>query len=647
MRKKSLFTPCVRLFLFANFRARFCLCTDYAKESLNALQKNPLATPLTLAIFSVLSVAQANDSSDKLNQVVVTANNTPQSLASVTANTTVITAEDIENHQYHTLQDALRQVPGLSTYSSGGLGTNASIFMRGMSGKNILVLQNGMQLNDPTLTDGTTNFANIMLDDVERIEIIKGPQSGVWGANASAGVINIITNKGGNRANVNTEFGSNNQKKLAASLGAGNDKADFNFSFSDLSTDGFTAIKKYKTSGADDEKDPFAQQEASFRLGINFTKQQRLETFIKRSSGNSESDYSTPNTSSASTYESTLRQIRYLATIGQVDTKLYAQDSHIRRTYPAYGSVYEGKVNQFGAQADWHYAEKQQASFALGSKQLEDVKNNNSYYNRSASMNNTNQLFGEKWIITEAARYDEYNQFDNKTTGKIGTKYHFMPQGFVSANYGTGYNAPSLYQLTKLSTKTNKLTPESSTGYDATLALFGLELTYFHNEIKDELVTDSSYNYYNQNGTSKYEGIEASYKHNLDAINSDFSLNFTQQTAKDQDEKWLARRPEQQGGLTFDYYGLSKTHLGVQTKYIGTLYDKANQKGANIGNYSVTDLVADYQVNKHLSVYGKVQNLFGEDYTPAVASYESDNVTPKYVYNNGGTLSYLGVRGKL
>lgn len=605
-------------------------------------------TPIALAIFSVLSTAHAADSTKtNLDSVIVTANNAPQSLESVTSDTTVITAEDIENHQYQTLQDALRQVPGLTTYSNGGLGTTTSLFMRGMGGKNILVLQNGMQLNDPTLTDGTTNFANIMLDDVERIEIIKGPQSGVWGANASAGVINIITKKGGKRANVNFEVGSNNRKKLAATLGAGNDKVDFTFNFSDLSTDGFTAIKKYKTSGVGDEKDPFSQQEASFNLGINLTNQQRLEAFIKQGSGNSESDYSTPNTSSSSTYESTLRQIQYLAKLGDLSTKLYAQDSHIRRGYPAYSSVYEGKVNQFGAQADWLYADNQQANFALTSKQLEDLQKNNSYYNQSASLNNTNQLFGERWIVTEALRYDEYNQFDNKTTGKVGTKYHFMPEIFISANVGTGYNAPSLYQLTNLSTQTSKLKPESSTGYDASLGLFGLTLTYFNNEIKDELVTDSSYKYYNQNGTSKYDGVEANYKRSIDALNSDFSLNFTQQTAKDKDGKWLARRPEQQGDLTFDYYGFNQTHIGIQTKYIGTMYDKADQKGANIGNYSVTDLVADYQVNKHLSVYGKVQNLFGEDYTPAVASYESDNVTPKYVYNNGGTLWFVGVRGKL
>lgn len=168
-------------------------------------------TPIALAIFSICSASFAADDQN-LDSVVVTANNTPQNIGSVTSNVTVITAEDIANHQYQTLQDAMRQVPGLTTYSNGGLGTTTSLFMRGMGGKNILVLQNGMQLNDPTLTDGTTNFANIMLDDVERIEIIKGPQSGVWGANASAGVINIITKKGGKRANANLEFGSNNQK---------------------------------------------------------------------------------------------------------------------------------------------------------------------------------------------------------------------------------------------------------------------------------------------------------------------------------------------------------------------------------------------------------------------------------------------------
>lgn len=604
-------------------------------------------TPLALAIFSVLSTAHAADN-EKLNNVIVTANNTAQSLDSVTSNTTVITAEDIENHQYQTLQDALRQVPGLSTYSSGGPGTLTSVFMRGMDGHNIAVLKDGILLNDPSTPKGVANFENIMLDDVERIEIIKGPQSGVWGANASAGVINIITKKGGKRATVNFEVGSNNSKKLAANLGAGNDKADFAFNFSDSSTDGFTAIKKYKTSGTDNEKDGYQNQTVNFKLGLNPTKNQRIEAFIQKSnaSGNYDSTYpvNPDDSNSTSQYDNELRQLKYIATLGNVEAQLYGQDTHITRDSSGYGS--EAKINEFGAHTAWHYANKQQASFALGSRQFEDIKNKNSYYNRFAALNNTNQVFGEKWVITEAARYDEYNRFENKTTGKIGTKFTFVPQMFVSANYGTAYNAPSVYQISNLDTGVSKLTPESSTGYDTTLGAFGLEVTYFKNQVEDELRYGTS-GYYNQKGTSKYEGIEANYKRNIDSIKSDFSLNFTQQTAKDKDGKWLARRPEQQGGLTFDYYGLTKTHLGVQTKYIGTMYDKADRKGANIGNYSVTDLVADYQVNKHLSVYGKVQNLFGEDYTSAVASYESDNVTPKYVYNNGGTLWFVGIRGKL
>ncbi|MDX1795970.1 MAG: TonB-dependent receptor plug domain-containing protein, partial [Hydrogenovibrio sp.] len=177
-------------------------------------------SPVTFAVLAALSSLSsqnvlAQSDTTELDPVVVTANNTPQRLSSVTANTVIIDQAEIEQKQYKTLADAIRQIPGLSTYSNGGLGTQTGLFLRGMSGKNILVLQNGMQLNDPTLTDGTTNFANILLDDVERIEIIKGPQSGVWGANASAGVINIITKKGGNQANVNFELGANNHRKLA------------------------------------------------------------------------------------------------------------------------------------------------------------------------------------------------------------------------------------------------------------------------------------------------------------------------------------------------------------------------------------------------------------------------------------------------
>jgi vitamin B12 transporter len=90
---------------------------------------------------------------------------------------------------------------------------------------------------------------------------------------------------------------------------------------------------------------------------------------------------------------------------------------------------------------------------------------------------------------------------------------------------------------------------------------------------------------------------------------------------------------------------LAGLHLGWETRYIGTMYDKVDKQGAQIGEYFVTDLTADYTLNTHFTLYGKVLNLFDDDYTSAVASYESDGTTPAYVYGNGGTQVSFGLRG--
>jgi len=606
--------------------------------------------PLFLGVC--LSAPAVYASPQSLDKIVVTANKTEQKPLSITANISVITAEQIEQKHYQTLDDAVKNLPGITIKKSGGAGQQTSIFLRGASSsdRQVLILQDGVELTDPS--GFGASIANIQLSNVERIEIIKGPQSGTWGANASAGVINIITKKGGKQASVNLKTGSFNTKVLSSTLGAGNEKVNFLIHFNQHTSDGFSAVRKYNESQSQFENDAFKQTDVSFKLGLSPIKNHRFETTVNQTSATSDYDSgSNPDDAvSNSTYDSSTRQLQYLYSGHAISTKLFVQDHRIERTLndANYGtSQYEASIEEYGGQATLDYRSTDQLTVSANSKHYRNIGKKRTFYNTGVGVNNTNQLT-DTLVFTEALRYDEFNRFENATTGKIGLKNHFTSNVFVGANYGTGYNVPSLYQLS--TNNPTELKPESIEGYDVTLGGYNATLTYFKSTTEDLITARGSWpsNYYaNAAGKTLNEGVEFAYQHTFEAVETDLHFNATWLNARNKDNQVLAYHPDQTANMTFDYYGLPQTQIGLVTRYTGTTYSADDRKGAQIGNYFVTDLTANFQVNRHLSLYGQLLNLFNQHYVEGVVDYPATNPTPNYVYSTGGLQAFVGIKGHL
>ncbi|MDG4812419.1 TonB-dependent receptor [Hydrogenovibrio sp. 3SP14C1] len=609
-------------------------------------------SPLSLFLGVCLSVPAVHASTQNLDKIVVTANKTEQTPLSVTANISIITAEEIEQKHYQTLDDAVKTLPGITIKKSGGSGQQTSIFLRGASSsdRQVLILQDGIELTDPS--GFGASIANIQLSNVERIEIIKGPQSGTWGANASAGVINIITKKGGKHASVNLKTGSFNTKVLSSTLGAGNDKVDFLVHFNQHTTDGFSVIRKYNESQSRFENDAFKQTDVGFKLGLSPVKNHRFETTVNQTAATADYDSgSNPDdTTSNSVYDSTTRQLQYLYSGQAVSTKLFVQEHHIERTLndANYGtSQYKASIEEYGGQATLEYRSTDQLTVSANSKHYRNIGSKQDFYNTGVGANNTN-LLTDTLVLTEALRYDEFNRFENATTGKIGLKNHFTSNVFVGVNYGTGYNVPSLYQLS--TNNPVELKPESIEGYDVTLGAYNATLTYFKSTTEDLITAQGSWpsNYYaNAAGKTLNEGVEFDYRQTLKAIETDFGFNATWLNARNKDNQVLAYHPEQTANLTFDYFGLPQTQIGLVTHYTGTVYSADDRQGAQIGEYFVTDLTANFHINSHLSLYGQVLNLFNQQYVEGVVDYPATNSVPNYVYSTGGLQAFLGIKGNL
>ncbi len=605
---------------------------------------------LSVAILTILaSPLLLAETPITLDEVVVTANNTEQTIHSVTANMTIITAEEIQDRQHTTLGDALQTIPGIFIRTNGGLGTSSSISMRGSSGQNVLVLKDGIILNEPMGLSGA-NFNHIFLTDVARIEIIKGPQSGTWGSDASAGVINIITKKSKKTAVASLEVGSNNYKKLATSIGAGNDKVSFVVNFLEISTDGFSAVKLYRGSVNAHENDGFNQTDISFKMNIVPVKGHRVQTFVKKSSASTNfDDTNNPNANNTGSFDSILRSISYNYSKNSLQARVFLNKTEINRiSISAWGSSpFSSSIKEYGVSGQYTYLIDHFFSIAASEKKLQDEGSNNNYTNTGLSASNTNQFLNKNLIFTQSIRLDKFDRFADKITGKIGAKGYFTDNIFLSANYSTGYRAPTLDE-----SEHSTLKPESTKGFDATFGAYGFELTYFEIKTKDKIKYISGWPitvYKNLAGTSTAKGVAASYQHFISTINSDISVNYTIQKIRDHNNNKLSRQPEQMAQLTFDNYSLNNTRLGISTQYIGQTYDISwgAKNKSQIGGYFVVDLTADYSINQNLTIFGRVENLFNQDYTNAVAGYQGISNTPSHIYNKGGTQLFIGVRGQL
>lgn len=569
---------------------------------------------------------------ENLDKITVTsATKSEQSIKDVTSNIEVITKEEIEERHFSTVAEALNSVSGISVINNGGMGTSTSVFLRGMDTKRVLVLIDGIRYNDVTSVSGAP-FEHLIIDDIERIEVVKGAQSGIWGADASAGIINIITNgsKIGTHGNANVEAGSFNTQKYGMNVSHKTDKYYVSGSAHETKTDGYSAFlakkssKNYGIRGnklglEDDGYDNFT---ANLKAGYNINDLNKVE--ISHTTINADVDTDSATADALSTFKTNdkFSSVSYQNKNDFATTDVYVNNSDFHREY--YDSTtklttpYDGKVNEYGLKTDIPYL-NDKSFLVLGSdyKTFEHENSiNKQYDNKAIFATNNNKFNDDKTIITESLRKDDYDKFDDKATGKVGIKQYIWNELNVSSNYGTAYNVPTLFNLYTPKYGNKDLTPESTKSYDLGAEYKGISITYFNTKIDDMIEFDSSVTpnkYNNLLGTSTLKGYELGYK--KDIVEDTFlNVSYTSLDAKDNKGRDLARRAKDSVKFAVDYYGIAKTHLNLNGEYIGDRYDLVNKTGAETGNYAVFNSVADYEINKTFSTYLKVNNIFDRYY---------------------------------
>ena len=558
---------------------------------------------------------------------VVSATKSTQSIKDVTSNVEVITSEEIKEKHFTTVTEALNTLPGISITSNGGLGTSSSVFLRGFTSSRVLVLIDGIRYNDVTSSSGAP-FEHLMIGDIEQIELIKGAQSGVWGADASAGVINIITKtaKTGTHGDMNVEYGSFNTKKYGMNISHKTKDFYVQGSISKLTSDGFSVNEpsknsiNYGTRGEDlgYEDDGYDNLTANIKAGYYINDENKID--LSHTIIDAKSDYDDYGQDAYNTSETndSFSSVSYQNKNSFATTDIFVKKSIFDREYTeplgwTQKTYYDGEINEYGAKTNIPYLNEN--SFVILGADYKTFEQKNDmdkkYNNKGVFATNSNKFFGNT-IFTQSLRSDNYDKFEDKVTGKIGLKHYITDDLEVSTNYGTAYNAPTLSQMYGLWGANPDLNPEDTKSKDIGFAYKGFSATYFHNEI-DDMIDWQNSAYTNIEGTSTLKGYELAYKKDVieDLI---INLAYTNLSAKNEDGEYLARRAKESFKYGVDYYGINKFHFNVNAQYTGDRYNSDNKTGAETGNYTVWNSVVNYEINKTFSTYLKVDNIFNKYY---------------------------------
>ena len=598
---------------------------------------------LLILVFGA-STAFAADEPIKVKEVVVSATKIEEAVEETTSSVLVIDQETIAAAGEEFVVDLLKDIPEINVVQNGGAGKTSTVILRGGSAAQTLVMIDGVKVKSTTV--GYFDFANLSTDDIERIEIVKGAQSTIYGSEAMAGVINIITKKGKGPLTVEGayEIGTHNTHSPSVTFSSGNDKVDFRITGSHFETDGISAAK----TGA--EADGYKNDSVSARIGIR-----PAEKFELEFSGRYSKDRSELDAFGADDLNYVQRGDHYIMS-GK--GKLYLTDEweqvltlsrvsdDLEYTDPDNASR-NSVINTALNTADWQHNLYLNDAYVLtlGAEYREEEGENIGVFDRRIDntafyLNNKIKLLNDRLVLNAGLRYDDHESFGDKTTYRVGGVYNMRSAGLqIKGNYGKGFRAPTLNELyyqDSWSSGNPNLKPEKSTSWE-----IGFEkeivhekavvsLTYFDQEYKDLIqwieTPPGSWQYVPQNtAEAQVRGIEAGAMAQItECLSASSYYTYTDSEDKATGRR-LKRRPLEKLNVALDY-SRGPASAAVNYTYVSKVYESVSI--GNLPSYVLVDLCGSYKINKNLKVFGRIDNLFDEQYevaggygTPGVSVY--------------------------
>ena len=621
-----------------------------------------LSTTALAAVLFALPAAGQTPAPIIQDEIIVTASRVPQERLAVGSAIDILDSQDLIESQQPFLSDLLRDLPGLAVNQSGPAGAFTQVRLRGAEANHTLVVVDGIEAGDP-FNGGEFEFAHLLSAGLARVEVLRGPQSALWGSEAIGGVINVVTGPprdiGGTSvgpwADAWAEGGSFGTARGSVQAGTSGSWGAARGALS------YTDIRGISASPTQPEKDGYKNVTGSLFADFNVSDTLTLSLAGRYVSATAEEDsqdftFGSPTHGLVIDSDGERESERWYGRAAADLSTLDGQWTHRLSAglTDSGNESYSGGALTFGSDGrKWDVEYQGDISFAVSdgfehglSALLEYEDLTYESIQPGGGAGNQRQT-GSQWsaaleyrldisdqlFLSAAARHDDSNRFKNETTYRATAAWAIPnTRAKVRGSYGTGVAQPTFFELFGFNPNffigNPNLQPENSEGWDVGVD-YGfadgaglVSLTYFDANLKDEIATDFSvfpFTVINRGGTSTRDGIELSF--NVDPLDEiSLAASYTYTDAKDDFGVREVRRPKHTGSLNITYRMLdSRATLDLGLNYNGSMTDNefifaTPDTLVTLDDYVLGAISTSYRLTDQIDLTARVENLFDEDY---------------------------------
>ena len=613
-------------------------------------------------------------------EILVTATRVATPVDQVSASVTALDKAAIDRAQDIGMTELLLRTPGVSMSRNGGYGTATSLRIRGAEAGQTVVVIDGVKLNDPSNSDGSYNFANLLIGDAATVEVLRGPQSILWGSQAMGGVVNVVTARPERalEGSFDLEAGSRQTVSARAALGGRSGPVTWRVGGQTFTTDGISAIAP---AFGGKEKDGYRSRAVQGRMEIalahNVTADfhayhSRARTEIDDTAGDSPAYALNREFVGYAGVTADLLDGRFHNRFGYGYTVTDRDNYNPRRARPQTFDA-SGRNERVEYQGSFAISGKVKALFGI-----ENEKSRFRSVSPPASLSapvpapargeaELTGIYGQLSVqpftgltVNAGTRHDDHSRYGGNTLFSAGGVWSLPTGTVIRASYGEGFKAPTLYQL--FSEYGNMaLEPERARGWEAGLEQHLLDrrlvlgATWFERTAIRQIVynpcsatpdpvlcfqpgtTIARAGYYANVARARAHGIEARAALSLGALSMDGNYSWT--VAEDRSTgsatfgKWLPRRPRHMANASISYALPIGLDLGAAIRRSGKSYDNASNS-IRLAPYTLVDLRAEYRIGSGIRLFARVENLFDKEYMTA------------WRYGTLGRSIHAGMRGR-
>ena len=623
--------------------------------------------------FALIAGQQESEKTDLQYEIVVTASRIATPLKEIATSVTVITKQELEQTKKATVIEVLQEVLGISILQSGPVGSSASVMLRGANSEHTLVMIDGVEVNDPITPARTYDFSHLRVEGIERVEILRGPQSTLYGSDAMAGVINIITKKGQGkpRFHLSSLGGSYETFSGTAGLTGNVERLHYSFWASSLTSQGFSAANAALEGNT--EADGYKNLSLSARAGYKASDNIDLDFSARFIDTKSDIDnYGSafgddPN--NIQTYDSLYLKghIRGLFLKNRWEQKLTLSHVNSNREtdnptdeqhpFDTDRSLYKSRLYKLDWQNNLFLHKSNTLTFGAEyqQEQGESTYHSESIWGPSTSFfplkkaHNTGIYIQDQmrlegmFFLTAGMRLDTHSQSGRSTTYRIAPAFFIQQTNTkLKATYGTGFKSPSLYQLYAPGNVwgpigNENLKPEETTSWDLGIeqdlwaGKVRLGGTYFSSRFENLMEYDYTQGYINiTNASSK--GVEF-FLEFAPAENLAFSASYSNIVAKDQNTgESLLRRPKDKFTANLNVRFLAKGRFIISLTHIGTRDDQEwidwISTRVQMDPFTLLNGTISWDIFPNIQLYLRMDNILDQQYelikgygTPGLSAY--------------------------